>query len=324
VTDPAARGHDLRRRLRRPGDALPRASIGTVPILWNNVDLTDLAPETAPLTVLDEISRTGYEGTQEGRAFPTGPALREALATRGLRLAEVYAALPVTQDGPTDDALEVGRQRLAVLLDGDGDVLVAALDGTPERSRASGRATDPDVPRLTDAGWQRLAAVVDRLAAETVAAAKRFAWHPHTGTYVETPDELERLAEATDPSTVGICLDVGHWIVGGGDPVHALDRYGARVTHLHLKDVDPDVVAGMRSGDVPDFEAALRRRVFTELGAGCLDLTGVLHALADRDFDGWLMVEQDTSWGPPSESAAIGRRVLANELRRLGCGAAGG
>jgi sugar phosphate isomerase/epimerase len=43
----------------------------------------------------------------------------------------------------------------------------------------------------------------------------------------------------------------------------------------------------------------------------------VLGALADRDYDGWLMVEQDSSWGPPSESTAIGRRVLAETLRRL-------
>jgi hypothetical protein len=29
------------------------------------------------------------------------------------------------------------------------------------------------------------------------------------------------------------------------------------------------------------------------------------------------MVEQDSGWPPPSESAAIGRRVLAAALRRI-------
>ena len=53
-----------------------------------------------------------------------------------------------------------------------------------------------------------------------------------------------------------------------------------------------------------------------------LDLDGVLSVLAARDYDGWLMVEQDRSVGPPSEAAAIGRRVLASALHRLG-GAAG-
>ena len=63
---------DLRSALRRPGDALPRASIGTVPILWNNVDLADLRHGTDAPTILDEIARTGYEGTQLGIGFPGG------------------------------------------------------------------------------------------------------------------------------------------------------------------------------------------------------------------------------------------------------------
>ena len=304
--------------LRRPGDALPRASIGTVPILWNNVDLVDLAPQVDPETILDEIARTGFEGTQEGRGFPRGAALRQALAARGLSLAEVYASLRCATDGPLPGALETARERLRVLHDGGGDVLVAALDTSPERSRIAGRAANAGAPQLTGAGWRSLGETVDRLAEETVSAGHSFAWHPHAATYVETPAEVERFAAITDPMLVGICLDVGHYIVGGGDPVAALGRYGERVTHLHLKDVDPAVLDGLRSGAIPDFEAAIRERLFTELGNGCLDLGGVLAALAARDYAGWLMVEQDSSWGPPSESAAIGRRVLAAELRRLG------
>jgi inosose dehydratase len=311
---PAPRGH----LLRRPGDALARASIGTVPILWNNVDLVDLAPQIDPDTVLDEIARTGFEGTQEGRGFPRGAALRQALAARGLRLAEVYVSLPCSADGPPAGALDAARERLRVLHDAGGDVLVTALDTSPERSRVAGRAADPDVPRLTDPGWDHLAESVDRLAEETVAAGHSFAWHQHTATYIETPAELERLAAMTDPRSVGICLDVGHFVVGGGDPVAALAQYGERVTHVHLKDVDADVLDALRRGTIPDFETAIRERLFTELGNGCLDLGGVLAALVARDYAGWLMVEQDSSWGPPSESAAIGRRMLAAELRRLG------
>jgi inosose dehydratase len=307
--------------LRRPGDALPGASIGTVPILWNNVDLMDLAPQVDPETVLDEIARTGFEGTQEGRGFPRGAALRQTLAARGLRLAEVYVSLRCGPDGPLPGALEAARERLHVLHDGGGDVLVVALDTSPERSRVAGRAADADVSRLTEAGWRSLAETVDRLAEETVAGGHSFAWHPHAATYVETPAEVERLAAISDPMLVGFCLDVGHYIVGGGDPVAALGRYGERVTHIHLKDVDPGVLDRIRRGAIPDFEAAIRERLFTELGNGCLDLGGVLAALAARDYAGWLMVEQDSSWGPPSESAAIGRRVLAAELRRLGAGA---
>ena len=311
---------DLRTSLRRPGDALARASIGTVPILWNNVDLADLRHGTDAPTILDEIARTGYEGTQLGIGFPEGEALRDALAEHHLRLAEVYLSIPATADGPTSDAIDIARERVRLLNGGGGEVLVIALELSPGREERAGRAGEPGTPVLTDAGWDGLLEMVHALASDAVAAGHRAAFHPHGGTFIETPAEVERLAAGLDPALVGICLDVGHYTVGGGDPVAALRELGDRVTHIHLKDVDPHVLDGLRSGTVGGFDAAIRARLFTELGAGVLDLGGVLAVAADRDYDGWLMVEQDSCWGPPSESAAIGRRVLAAALRWLGGG----
>ncbi|HEY0443529.1 MAG TPA: sugar phosphate isomerase/epimerase [Candidatus Limnocylindrales bacterium] len=308
----------LREALRRPGDALPRASIGTVPILWNNVDLPDLVPPVDAATVLDEIARTGYEGTQFGNGFPGGDALASMLTDRSLRFAEIYASLPCSPDGPGADAVDIGLERLAILHEARGEVLVLALDGSPGRSEASGRTMQPGTPQLSDDGWRLLGEAIDRIVSEAAAAGHPVAFHPHTGTFVERPDELERLLAVTDPTTLGICLDVGHWTVGGGDPVAALRRYGDRVTHVHLKDVDRHVLEDLRGGRLPDFAAAIRARLFTELGAGVIDLAGILSVLSARDYDGWLMVEQDSSWGPPSEAAAIGRRVLAASLRTLG------
>ena len=309
---------DLRTVLRRPGDALPRASIGAVPILWNNVDLAELRLGTDASTILDEMARIGYEGTQFGIGYPEGEALRDALGERGLRLAEVYVSLPATVDGPTPDAIAVGRERARLLHDGGGEVLVMALDLSRERAECAGRATEPGTPVLTEDGWDALLATIHALASEVVDAGHRVAFHPHGGTFIETPAEIDRLVAGLDPGLAGICLDVGHYLVGGGDPVTALRELGDRVTHIHLKDVDPEVLDGLRDGSLGGFGAALRSRLFTELGAGALDLDGILAVVADRDYDGWLMVEQDSGWGPPSESAAISRRVLAAALRRLG------
>ncbi len=315
--DPANSGAS-RPQLRRPGDALARASIGTVPILWNNVDIEELRLGTGAATILDEIARTGFEGTQLGIGFPGGRELSRELARRGLRLAEVYASLPATTDGPTPDALAIGRERLSLLHAAGGEVLCVALDLSPSRNEAAGRAGADGTPRFTPAAWEGLAAVVHEFAREAIALGHRVAFHPHAGTFIETPDEVVQLVERTDAALVGICLDVGHYLVGGGDPVGALRALGPRVTHVHLKDVDPSVLARLRSGVLDDFNGAVRARLFTELGAGILDLPGVLEVLVERDYDGWLMIEQDSSWGPPSESAAIGRRVLAEALRQLG------
>jgi inosose dehydratase len=316
-------GARLRRRLATSGP-LGDAAIGTVPILWNNVDIAELRLGTEAASILDDIARTGYDGCQLGLGFPEGDELRAALAARDLRLAEVYASIPATVDGPTAGALDEVRERLRLLRAGGGEVLCIAFDGSPDRDVFAGRASDPETPRLTDDGWARTIELLETISSETRAAgARRIAFHPHAGTYIETPDEVERLTISIDAAALPLCLDVGHYTVGGGDPLAALRRYGERVTHVHLKDVDPEVLAGLRHGTVGGFGAAIRLRLYTELGAGVLDLDAILGVLAERAYAGWLMIEQDSGWPPPAESAAIGRRVLAAALRRIAAADAG-
>jgi inosose dehydratase len=297
------------------GEGLEGAAVGVVPIVWNNVDLAEDAALVPPETVLDEVARLGYQGCQFGRGFPTGNALRALLAERSLRLAEVYVALPPVAS--SRDARALAREALDRLSAAGGDVLVAALDGDSHRDPWSGRAASPDAPRLTADQWRSLANLLEDVGREAIDRGHRLVFHPHTGTYVETPAEVDQLADATDPALVGLCLDTGHYTVGGGNAVAALQTFGERVRHLHLKDVDAAVLRRLRAGELRGFGAAIRERIFTELGSGALDLDGVLAELAARGYRGWLMVEQDTTWLPPSEAAAIGRRVLAYATRRL-------
>jgi inosose dehydratase len=313
TADGAARG-----RLRGDNDALPHASIGAVPILWYNAD--DGAGWNAS-TILDEIARIGYEGTQLGHDFARGHALRDELNARKLRLAEVYAAIPSTVDGPLDGSLDIARACLRELHEARGDVLCVAIDGSAERDATGGRADETGTPTFTDSAWAALADILHTIADEAAALGHPTVFHPHAGTYVETPAEIERLLDTTDADRVGICLDTGHHIVGGADPVADLRRLGERVRHVHLKDVDDVVLSALRAGQYTSLDQAVRDGLFTELGTGMLDLDGALAILAARGYDGWLMVEQDRAVGPPSEAAAIGRRVLASALRRLGGGA---
>jgi len=129
---------------------LARASIGTVPILWNNVDIAELRLGTRAEAILDDIARIGYDGCQLGLGFPEGDALRTTLAARELRLAEVYASIRATIDGPTAGALADVRDRLRLLVAGGGEVFCVALDGSPGRDEAASHAMDDDTPRMTE------------------------------------------------------------------------------------------------------------------------------------------------------------------------------
>lgn len=295
---------------------LAASPIGVVPITWNNVDLTDLAPQVPADAVLDACAGLAFEGVQLGRGFPQGDDLRQALRSRGLRLAEVYAELPVEAGGPTDDALEIGRARLDLLTAARGDVLVVACRVGGGREGWAARGDDPAAPRLTSEGWHRLARLLDTLARDAAASGRRLAFHPHAGTFVETPGEVRRLAQLTDPGQVAICLDVGHYLVGGGDPVAAIRELGRRISHVHMKDVDGTVLARLRDGELGGFADAIRARLFTELGRGLLPLDGVVGALAEFEYNGWLMVEQDSSWLAPEVSAAESLGALREALAR--------
>ena len=291
-----------------------RASIGCVPIVWNNVDLPDLAPMAAYDEILDTFARLGYEGTQFGRGFPEGEALQAELARRDLRFAELYCALPTTADGLTDEADALARADLDRLVAAGGEVLVVAVHGSPERDAFSGRVA-AGAPRWPAAAYDRLGRLLDELAREAPDGV-RVAFHPHTATWIEAPDEVDALVERLRGTGAGLCLDVGHYLVGGGDPVEAIRRHGSLITHLHAKDVDPAVLAKLRAGRIGSFGEGVRERLFTELGNGALNLRGVVEGLRAIGFDGWIMVEQDSTWRAPAEAAEIGLRALRTELDR--------
>ncbi len=192
---------------------------------------------------------------------------------------------------------------------------MVAIDGGGARDAWSGRVPD-GAPRWPSSAYDELADLLANLADATPDGV-RVAFHPHTATWIEAPDEVDELAARLVDSGAGLCLDVGHYLVGGGDPVEAIHRHGSLISHVHLKDVDPGVLARLRSRDVDGFGNAVRERIFTELGNGVLDVRGVLGALNAIGFDGWIMVEQDSSWLEPGEAAAVGRRVLDYALQEL-------
>src|SRR5205814_9096185 len=113
---------------------------------------------------------------------------------------------------------------------------------------------------------------------------------PHTATYIESPAEVAALLDSTDPDVVKICLDTGHAVVGGGDPVELARTARDRIAHLHLKDVDPHVLERVRAREL-SVEQAWEQGLFCPLGNGAVDFDAVLAELGD--YDGWAVVEQD-------------------------------
>jgi inosose dehydratase len=279
--------------------------VGFAPITWNNEDLKDLRPPVPYTTVLDEIQAAGYVGTELGDGFPREPAaLRRALDERGLAMPSAWCGLRFEESD-----LEHARRLCGLLAEVGATFINLAHQGTPERRAWAGRAADPACPRLDAVGWDHLAEHVSQAAEIARAHGLQAAFHPHAGTWIETRADLHDLLSRTDAGVVKLCWDVGHALYAGIDPVEVVRGCAERIAYLHLKDVDGNVLGSLvreRAG----FEDGIRRRVFTELGRGELDLAGLLEALRAIGYTGWLMVEQDSTWLEPAESARASRAAL--------------
>ncbi len=262
-----------------------------------------------PLEVLDHIAASGYDGTDLGPLgwLGEGPELAERLAAHGLGLAGGYLALPFSEPGRLEGALS----ELAGLLDVFDEVRRAlpghraprptlADAGSPARAANPGRAAEDRALGLDEAGWERFAEGVSRAVALCRERGYEPTFHHHAATYVEAPWEIERLLELTD---VGLCLDTGHLLLGGGDPVEALHAWAGRINHLHLKDCSLDVVRSIVAEGAP-VEEIWRRHAFRRLGAGDLDVERFLEGVRSIGFSGWMVVEQD---GIPDGSWPLAR-----------------
>ena len=291
--------------------------VANAPCSWGILEF-DTQSVAAPYgTVLDEIKHTGYAGTELGDwAFmPTDPArLAEQLARRELQM--VGAFVPVAlADAATHEPGATTAVRTARLMRdaGAGGALIVLSDdnaSVPERERNAGRITAEH--GLQERAWATFAAGAERVArAVRDETGLRTVFHPHCGGYVETPQEIDQLMGRTDRSLVGLVLDTGHILYGGGDPVKVFDQHADRVWHVHFKDCDPEVARNARAQGL-GYLAAVRGQLFGELGTGAVDFMAVRDALTRNDYDGWIVVEQDVfpGYGTPKESASRNRAFL--------------
>ena len=126
--------------------------------------------------------------------------------------------------------------------------------------------------------------------------------HPHVGTMVETRDEVDRVL---DGSAIRLCLDTGHLLIGGTDPLQLAREVPHRIAHAHLKDVDATLAARVQAGELT-YTEAVRRGMYTPLGAGDVDIAGIVTALRSNGFDGWFVMEQDTILdGEPTDEGPL-------------------
>lgn len=268
--------------------------VGNAPVSWAVYEADRPNPPFAK--VLDEIAATGYAGTELGPYgyLPTDPdALQRELKSRHLGLGSSFVPLPLEDAARRGRSVEASLAVARLLATQGVPELILADDEDPARQKIAGRIPNDGSAGWSDAQWREATATVQAIArALREQLGMRVVLHHHAGTFVETPAEVERFLAETDAESVGLLLDTGHYVYGGGDPVELIGRHGARIGYVHLKDARSDELRRVRESDIPMGEA-WARGVFCPLGDGVVDFPRVIEALRNHGYAGWLIVEQD-------------------------------
>lgn len=273
--------------------ASPTRRLAGAPISWGVCEVPGWGVQLPASRVLSEMRAVGLRATEAGAPgfLPDdGAELAQVLAAEDLTL--VGGFVPVVLHEPTalEDTLELVRAQASRLAHAEGSVLLSAV--------VTDAAWSPRVPLSAD-DWQRIGDGLVRLDEMCAAHGVAHALHPHAGTLVETRDDVDRVLEGSD---VALCLDTGHFAIGGVDSVALACDAPGRVGHVHLKDVREEVAGELRSDGIGLLEAT-RRGLFAPLGDGDAPVAEVLRALGDRGYAGWYVLEQDTVLEPGDDGA---------------------
>jgi inosose dehydratase len=289
--------------------------LGTAPDSWGVWFPND--PEQVPWhRFLDEAAAAGYTAVELGPFgyLPTHPEqLRDELGRRGLTLTGATAGTALHRDGSF--AITVAECReVARLLAAMGARYLVTLPAM-YTDLYTGELLEP--AELTAAQWATLGSghsELGRVLQDEFGVRQVF--HPHADAHVDTEERIDRFLEVTDPATVALCLDTGHVAYAGGDNRAVVAKHPDRIGYIHLKSIDPEVLAKVRAEGL-SFAQAVQAGAMVEPDRG---EPAMPELLADLDALGvplMAIVEHDLYPTPPDVPLPIATRT--NRYYR-GCG----
>ncbi|MFC9832614.1 sugar phosphate isomerase/epimerase family protein [Rhodococcus sp. NPDC127530] len=269
------------------------------PISWGVCEVEGWGHQLDPDRVLTEMRDAGLAATELGPDgfLPSDPhELTDTLARYDLTA--VGGFVPVLLHDPDHDAVAAVGGAIDSLVASGSEVMVLAA--------VTGAVGYDSRPELDDSGWKTLLRNLDRLSSAAADRGLRAVIHPHVGTMIENHAEVDRIL---DGSSIPLCLDTGHLLIGGTDPLDLVTTAPERIAHAHLKDVDAALLGRVRAGELT-YTEAVAQGMYTPLGTGDVDIAGVVERLQNQGYDGWYVLEQDTILASEPEGEGPVRDVV--------------
>jgi len=282
--------------------------IAGAPISWGVCEVPGWGYQLSPERVLQEMRDVGLVATELGPEgfLPSAPdAMAETLNRHDLHA--VGGFTPLLLHRPDHDPVPAVAELLKAYAATGSDTLVL--------SAVTGLAGYDERPALDETGWRTLLSNLDRLDALAAEHRVRAVLHPHVGTMVQNPEEVQQVLEG---SQIALCLDTGHLLIGGTDPAELTRQAPERIAHTHMKDVDSGLARQVQDGR-RTYTEAVREGMYRPLGAGDVDFEAIIRYLRRQDYQGWYVLEQDTilTEEPGGEGPLADVRTSVEYLRRL-------
>jgi inosose dehydratase len=245
--------------------------------------------------LLAQIKRIGFEALETGPVGYFGANLKQS----GIPVVGTWLFVPFhdpTKKSATEaqaiatckDIVATGGRKVLMV-----DELSAARAATAGRTEAA--------TRLSGQEWIEFIATINQIGDICRSYDLEPIFHPHAGTYVEFSDEIDRLMDCT---AFDLCIDTAHSVYAGIDPSQLIEQYNARVTHVHLKDVDAKILQHSRANAV-DFWTAMSNGIFCPIGEGVIDYRAFLTALKRVGYRAFVTIEQDPIPGHSTQVANL-------------------
>lgn len=260
-----------------------KVKIAGAPISWGVCEVPNWGHQMSPERVLKEMSDLGLGATEFGPLgfLPIQPEDRaKALAEHGMEA--VGGFFPIIMHQENFDPLPDTLNELESYTASGAKTLVLSAETGLE-------GYDTKRPELDAHGWSVFFNNLERIKEAAAAIGVTAVLHPHVGTMVETEADVKKVL---DGSTIKFCLDTGHMIIGGTDPVKFAEDHADRVAHSHLKDVNLTVADRVQSGEITYYQGILEG-MYVPLGQGDVDVRSIVRSLIKAGFDGWFVLEQD-------------------------------
>ena len=261
------------------------ARVAGAPVSWGVIEVPDWGYQMPTGRMLAEASSLGLAAVEAGpeELLPRDPSeVSEMLAGFGLSLVGGFVPAVLHEPRVRDEQLAFIQRRAAFFAAAGADVMVLAA--------ATGREDYGEVFEPDEEAWRTLFESLEMVEDICARQGVVVSLHQHYGTVIERDDQLLRFLEGSE---MGLCLDTGHLVIGGSDPVEVARLAGGRVNHVHLKDVDRELGAKLGGREL-GFKEAAEKGAFRPLGEGDVDVGRLLEVLEGEAYAGWYVLEQDT------------------------------